>query len=204
MKLFLSAAIAALAVAGAANASIIPTLTGTTPDGVDTTFTYQGQLAPDQGVKDGNQLVIVDFAGYVPGTIHSPYANVSASISNSLPAGLILPFGVTDNPSIPDLVFTYTGSDYETSGGPFGSLTFFNGLSANSTLSTIVSGYFSAVAVKNNGPDTGTPAFNTGSVSVPGAVPEPATWAMMLFGIGLIGAGLRINRRQTATDMASI
>jgi len=31
-------------------------------------------------------------------------------------------------------------------------------------------------------------------------VPEPATWAMMLFGIAAIGAGLRLNRAKTLTD----
>jgi len=29
-----------------------------------------------------------------------------------------------------------------------------------------------------------------------GAVPEPATWTMMLFGVGLVGAGLRTSRRK--------
>jgi hypothetical protein len=32
------------------------------------------------------------------------------------------------------------------------------------------------------------------------AVPEPATWAMMLLGVGMIGAGLRTARRKN--DMA--
>ena len=35
-----------------------------------------------------------------------------------------------------------------------------------------------------------------GAVSVPGAVPEPASWAMMLGGFGLIGGTLRASRRK--------
>ena len=34
----------------------------------------------------------------------------------------------------------------------------------------------------------------------PGAVPEPATWAMMLLGFGLMGASLRGARRRRAPD----
>jgi hypothetical protein len=29
-------------------------------------------------------------------------------------------------------------------------------------------------------------------------VPEPATWAMMIVGFGLVGAGLRLRRRREA------
>lgn len=198
MKALLWAAAAALVVGGTAGASVIPTLQSVTPSGPDYLFSYQGQLAPDQGVKSGDELVIVDFNGYVPGSVDSTLADVTASISNTLPAGLLLPPGVTDNPSIPDLVFTYIGPDFQTSGGPFGSDTNFNGLSAKSIYGNSALGSFSADAVKNDGPETGTTTYNVGSVGVPSAVPEPASWAMMLFGIGLIGAGLRTSRRQNA------
>jgi hypothetical protein len=36
-----------------------------------------------------------------------------------------------------------------------------------------------------------------GGGSVPAAVPEPATWAMMLLGFGLVGAAMRRRQRQT-------
>jgi hypothetical protein len=39
-----------------------------------------------------------------------------------------------------------------------------------------------------------------GSSTVGGGVPEPATWAMMLLGVGMIGTGLRTMRRKN--DMA--
>jgi len=41
--------------------------------------------------------------------------------------------------------------------------------------------------------------FGTGAaadVDLPGAVPEPATWGMMLAGFGLVGAGMRSRRRR--------
>ena len=34
------------------------------------------------------------------------------------------------------------------------------------------------------------------ALSSPLAVPEPATWAMLILGAGLVGAGLRFNRRR--------
>lgn len=37
------------------------------------------------------------------------------------------------------------------------------------------------------------------SVTTPGAVPEPSTWAMMLLGFGFVGAAMRSHRRQKPT-----
>jgi hypothetical protein len=192
-------AIAAITLSTAAHASIIPTLAGVTPDGSDFLFSYQGQLAPDQGVQAGNELVIVDFAGYVPGSVASAIPDVTASVSDTLPAGLLLPPGVVDNPAIPDLVFTYTGPNFDTSGGPFGGLTDFNGLTAESKFHNITLGTFSAVAVKNVGEATGTPAFNVGFVGIPSSIPEPATWAVILVGFGAVGVSMRARRRHVGS-----
>lgn len=35
-----------------------------------------------------------------------------------------------------------------------------------------------------------------------GAVPEPATWAMMIMGFGMVGSGLRVGRRKQTTRIA--
>jgi hypothetical protein len=198
-KLFLAAA-AMLSVAGGASAAIIPTLTSVTANGPNFDWLYQGTLAGDQGLVDGSRLVIFDFKGYVAGSVFSPYAAVTASVEN-ISTGLILPPGMTDDPGIVNLVFTYHGPDFDASGGPFADINF-NGLKAQSTFSDLVRGVFSAKAVKNNGVGpggAGTPAFNTGFVTVPGGtgVPEPGVWAMMIMGFGLAGASLR-RRRATA------
>jgi hypothetical protein len=198
MKSSLWGAGAALIFAAGAHASVIPALTSVTPDGSDFLFSYQGQLAPDQGVVAGDKLVIVDFAGYVPGSVASSLMDVSASISYTLPAGLLMEPGYTDNPNIPDLVFTYTGANFDTSGGPFTSDVSFNGLTAESTLGGVVLGSYSAEAVKNEGLSAGTPTYNVGLVGVPTAVPEPAVWAMMLVGFGGLGVSLRSSRKSTS------
>jgi hypothetical protein len=200
MKMHLAVSTAAIALtmsfAGAAQASVIPVLDSVTADGSDFLYSYDGQLAPDQGIIAGDQLVILDFAGYVPGSVHSSLADFTASVSYTLPAGMLLDPGFTDNPAIPDLVFTYTGPAFDTSGGPFPSQVDFMGLSAESTNSQQATGSFSAVAVKNDGVQTGTTTYNVGEVSIPDppGVPEPSIWAMLLtgfFGVGYMMRGKR-------------
>jgi len=52
--------------------------------------------------------------------------------------------------------------------------------------------------------DSGTPfGAVIGGVSV-AAVPEPASWAMLLMGIGMIGGGLRAVRRKNAIAPAAV
>jgi hypothetical protein len=202
MKSLALAALAALALSTSAQASIIPVLTSVTPDGSNFTFSYSGQLAPDQGVVAGDQLVIIDFFGYVPGSVSSSLADVSASISDTLPAGLIMPPAVTDNPAIPDLVFTYNGPDFQATGGPYPALVDFTGLSAESTFGGTTKGFFSAVAVKNDGGEAGTATYNVGAIEVPSAAPESATWGLMFLGFFGLGIALRLRGGAPASAIA--
>ena len=196
MRMFLLAAAAALALAQTAQASVIPILGGVTPDGTNFKFSYDGQLATDQGVEDGSQLVIVDFAGYVQGSIHSGLANVTASISNTLPLPISVDDGFHDDSAIPDLVFTYTGPNFQTTGGPFPAIIHFDGLSADSIFGARTPGSFAASAVQNVGPLAGSVTYNVGQVEIPfAAVPEPASWTMMIVGFLGLGASLRLRRR---------
>ncbi|QTD57656.1 PEPxxWA-CTERM sorting domain-containing protein [Parasphingorhabdus cellanae] len=45
-------------------------------------------------------------------------------------------------------------------------------------------------------------AFNTNNINV-SAVPEPATWGMMIFGFGMVGGALR-RRRKSVTAKPAI
>ena len=198
LKKILLAAVAAVGLAGSANAAVI-TLQSVTSNGPNNnTFSYQGTLGPDEGLRSGDRLVIYDFAGYIAGSIFSPSANVVASTENS--SGDPVTPGFNDDPNITNLVFTYTGPDFRNENGPFAPLDF-NGLGARSTFSgTGVDAFFTLTTKNNpNGAPGGsnTPVFTLGSVTVPNAVPEPATWAMMLSGFGLLGAATRRRARTT-------
>jgi len=162
-------------------------------DGTNWVFTYGGTLAPTEGVENGSKLVILDFAGYVDGSISSALASISTSIEMSSAALGYFP-GITDDPSIPNLVFTYTGASFQVSPAPAGGYTpiDFTGLSALTTLSGVTTDGFSAYTVNNSrGGVNGTDVYSTGSLLVPSAVPEPATWAMMLIGFGVAGYSMR-------------
>lgn len=207
MKSLLLGAAAALALSTSAHAAVLLSLDSVTPVGSDFQYNYSGSITPELGVATGDQLVIVDFAGYVDGSVSTTLPNVTASVSNTLPAGLILTPGVTDDASIPDLVFTYTGADFQTTNGPFPPMTNFTGLSAISTIGTSVNGSFSTLAVQNNGANEGDAIAIAGNVQVPdaslaSAVPEPSTWAMLL--TGFFGLGFVLRRRKSAPALLTL
>jgi hypothetical protein len=97
---------------------------------------------------------------------------------------------------------TYTAT------GPFGTFSFADATVNSPTDVTFVNDgsgdedeYFFAQSLALGGTDAitggaypGYPITATGSVST-GAVPEPASWALMLVGLGALGATLRTRRR---------
>jgi hypothetical protein len=176
---------------------VIPVLDSVTADGSDWIFSYTGTLAGDQGLINGSELIIFDFAGYVDGSISADGLPILTSVE--LTSAVPTPPGFTDDPTLPNLVFKWNGGKYHASGGPFPDQDF-SGLSAKSIYSGVTLDAFAAVTVTNNGAATGRPAFNFGSVGVPTLlVPEPASWALMI--LGLLGAGtaLRAYRRAGLT-----
>jgi hypothetical protein len=172
-------------------------------NGSDFTFNYGGTLGPTEGVKSGSKLVIFDFDGYVAGSIKSTSPNVSAKVEN-LTSDVLLPPGRTDNPSEPNLVFTYTGPDFQTTPatppGTFYPPLHFEGFSASSIFGATTLGPFGGVTVNNFSDAAGTPVFSAGLVGVP-EIPEVGTWGMMLIGFGAIGFAMR-NRRAAHISFA--
>lgn len=150
-------------------------------------FDYRITLGPDEGLRAGDKLVIYDFAGYVPGSILS-VPNTAGSVEFvSLP--FVTP-GESDDPGIVNLVWTYTGPDFQTSGGPYAAI-LQGGFGAVSIYGQTVLDAFTSVTTKNNPPPSAeTPLVQGGFTQVP-VVPEPASWALMIAGFGLVGSALR-------------
>lgn len=148
---------------------------------------YRITLGPDEGLRAGDKLVIFDFAGYVPGSIVGA-ANTIASVEfTSLP--FVTP-GESDDPGILNLVWTYDGPDFQVGGGPYDAITQ-GGFGAVSIYGRSVIDAFTSVTTKNNPPETaGTVLVQGGFTQVP-AIPEPASWALMIAGFGFVGLSLR-------------
>lgn len=207
MKKWVLAAAAAIGFAGSANAAVI-TLEQVRQNGEsDFTFRYQGTLGPDEGLRSGDRLVVYDFNGYIDGSIFAPNDQVQTSVEFTSPTGIVTP-GFDDDASVVNLVFTYVGPDFRNDGGPFMPLDF-NGLGARSTLGGRTQDAFFTVTTKNN-PDgqpggSNTAVFTLGQTGVPtfgntpDAIPEPATWGLLLGGFGMIGAAARRRNRTRVT-----
>lgn len=207
MKKWVLAAVAAVSVAGSANGAVVTLETITANGASDFTYSYQGTLGDDEGLRSGDRLVIYDFNGYIDGSITSPSANVVASIEFSSPTGIVTP-GFDDDARVANLVFTYVGPDFRNEGGPFTPIDF-NGITARSTFGGRMRDAFYTQTTKNN-PDgqpggSNTSVYTLGSVDVPiagngpDAIPEPATWAMLLGGFGMLGAAARRRNRTVVT-----
>ena len=199
LKTLLLSAGALLAAATGAQAALIPTLASITNNGSDFTWNYDVTLSGDTGLVSGHRFVLFDFTGYVPGSVASPYSFFTAS-TELITTGLLTVPGEVDDPNKANLVFTYNGAPYHTSSGPFAP-TDYLGFTARSIYGAVARDTFAAITVKNNPNNrpggTGTPVYDAGYITVPavGAIPEPATWAMMLTGFG--GAGLLLRRRRS-------
>lgn len=199
MKMCVFAAVAAVGLAGSADAAVL-TLQSISNNGPnDNTFNYQATLGGDEGLRSGDRIVLFDFGGYIAGSIFTPNANFvgSSELTSSDP---VTP-GFTDDASLSNLVFTYVGPDFRFPGGPLDSLDI-NGLGARSTFSSTTVDAFFSQTVKNNGTQpggSGTTVFTLGQATTPAlaGIPEPATWAMFLGGFGLLGGAMRRRTRMT-------
>jgi len=199
MKKLTLAAASALAIVSASPASaavITYTISGTF-SGTTGAVSYTGQQATFTGIGDTSTLRTVN--GFETVTLNS----LTAADSN----------GVTTLTVLSPMTFIYDAS--------FGFVAFANSTVTGQLFAIGVAGLSNYDGISNfgqsapsdlSGPTSGADPYlsNLGNVSidtvrqarfsasvVTAAVPEPATWAMMLVGFGMIGATARYRRRTT-------
>jgi hypothetical protein len=189
----LAAAVAAVGfAAGTVQAGLLPTSVTVFPEAGNYRWQYAIVLPTDMKLQSGNYFTIYDFEGLVAGSVVTPDGNWTASVQKvgSTPT-LLNPI---DDPSIPNLVFTYTGPTI-----PAGQIGLGN------FMATSVFGEKKEVSftAETNRTSDGLKDSNitstdapTGDDTPPPPVPEPAT--LLLAGLGLPLLGLAKLRKKKA------
>jgi hypothetical protein len=160
---------------GVAHANVIPSFQGTSPDGTNTKFIYDVGVTFDQRMENTDFFTIYDFDGYT-GVHAEPLNWVLSTALITPPPANVTP---TDNSSILNLTWTYTGN--APIAGPL-SLGLF---SADSLYSLRANANFSGrgTQVSTDPALDGTKIGNIGTTRVPSSVPEPATLAVLGLGV---------------------
>jgi len=181
-----AATIAAVAVATQATAGLLPTQVTVTPSSGNYRWTYAIVLPTDSKLQAGNYFTIYDFEGYMDGTALAPDANWTSNVVKVGPTPTVL--NPVDDPSIDNLVFTYTGATI-----PAGQL----GLGNFMAMSMFGDRKDSDFTAETNRTSDGLKDSNITSTDVPTgnieAVPEPAT--LLIAGLALPLVGLARRRK---------
>ncbi len=167
-----------LALAGTAliaRADIIASFDSIVPNGSNFQFNYTATVTGDQRVEMGDFFTIYDFNGLVPNSATMPPDwSFSSALTGRTPPRVNPP----DDPTIPNITFTYTGSMPIIGPAELGTF------SAVSNFGQSHAGYFAA---------EGTLIFNGSKVDnvgvIPVPVPEISTSSQILevCGLGIVG-----------------
>jgi hypothetical protein len=183
MKTITFAALAAAMTITAPAAAATYVATGTTVGGP--TFNRPLAGSPPTGLSGVGTAVSYDVFGFTVGTSGS----YTLSTETGFDSFLVLYSGMFD-PSSP--LMNALGAD-DDSAASFGDAILTSSLLAGTSYFAVVTAFSNGVegayTLTIDGPGTIAP--------LGGAVPEPATWAMMLAGVGMIGGGMRYRRRRT-------
>lgn len=138
------------------------------------------------------------FAG-LDGTFASIADIALGAVANPTSSNPFISFGANSPISLNFSNAAYTRSPLGTSVTISGVATFLNGVAADTN-----TGNFSLSVSSQGGSPTATNFTFTGNASADAvaAVPEPATWAMMLVGFGGIGFAMRRRKSKVTTNVA--
>jgi len=189
-KISIVALIAMVAATAAARADIIPSFGGTSPgSGTNTVWNYTINITSDQQVVTGDFFTIYDFGPFVSGSATSPSGwSFSSSLVTAPPSGTTPP----DSPSLANLTWTYTGSATIPTGTNLSGFSITQATSQFQEVPSLQSGYFAAIATRNDG--GGTKISNVGRIPVPAPIPEPTTFSLLA--LAGVGSALRAIRRR--------
>ena len=104
-KLGLAAVVAGV-LASSAQAGLLPLSATVMPDGDNYRYTYGVMLTSNSTLQNGDQFVIYDFNGLIGGSNTQPAGFSFATMTTGGNPGRTVP---NDNPTMPNLVWTYTG-----------------------------------------------------------------------------------------------
>jgi hypothetical protein len=184
MKMLAYLALPIVAAIAAPAAAVTYTATGTTAGGP--TFNRPLSGTPPTSLSGVGTAVSYDVFGFTVGTS----GTYSLTTDTGFDSFLVLYMGAFD-PSSPlaNAIGANDDSAQAAVGDAFLSLGLTAGTSYYAVVTAFENGVQGAYTLTIDGPGTIAP--------IGGAVPEPATWAMMLAGVGMIGGGMRYRRRRT-------
>jgi PEP-CTERM motif len=171
-----------------ARAGLLPVSVATIPESGNTRFSYGVVLTTDAFIKAGDFFTVYDFGGFIPGSNLQPDGWVFTSGNGTTPVNT----NPHDDPGIPNLTWTYVGTD-----NIVGQV----GLGNFSASSTSTATDFDSFTARSNRNVDGRVDTNITDTMVPSGgsqtnqSPEPATLALAGLGLPLVGL-LRVWRRK--------